>query len=315
MAYKWQSQKYKSWKETARSEAIPSNARPMTNGTWIINQPDGVIESDGNAFLARPIKHWRKQLISDSIRGGTASKLRTEEFQPGGTVYLGGDVGEQNKCCINQGYRSVSSINIFKNNKVCDNVYTVTQDDVENGWNGPIGKRICFNPETRVYKPGTTLLNKKYYTDSRAYLKSRCKLYSQRLSTTPIPGNQYYDENGKVLYPTDSPTGAQAFYANGCDSKCNYNPPTIIYKPNNKNFGVQGAVSSSSRLVKLKYDTVNKNGESFNSAFGLAAANAGKYLIGGNTPYFIKSKMSAPVMYRRNGKKNVCDNTPIQPTI
>jgi len=60
--YKWQPQQYISWKGYSRTEAVPGNARPLTNGTWILNQPDGMNQTDGNAFLPRPIKHWRRQL-------------------------------------------------------------------------------------------------------------------------------------------------------------------------------------------------------------------------------------------------------------
>ena len=68
--YKWQFQPYKVWKGPSRVEAVPGNARPITNGSWILNQPDGQPVVDGNAFLPRPIKHWRRQLQSDPIRGG-----------------------------------------------------------------------------------------------------------------------------------------------------------------------------------------------------------------------------------------------------
>ena len=49
------------------------------------------------------------------------------------------------------------------------------------------------------------------------------------------------------------------------NNKCN----KTIYKPNNKKFSTQGSVQSSTRLLRLKNDTINKNGASFRTAFGV----------------------------------------------
>jgi hypothetical protein len=51
----------------------------------------------------------------------------------------------------------------------------------------------------------------------------------------------------------------------------------IYYKPNNPQFGVQGAVSSSDRILRKKYDTITTVGSSFRSAFGAQTANALAY--------------------------------------
>lgn len=51
----------------------------------------------------------------------------------------------------------------------------------------------------------------------------------------------------------------------------------IYYKPSNPQFGVQGAVSSSDRLLRKKYDTITTVGSSFRSAFGAQTANALAY--------------------------------------
>ena len=48
----------------------------------------------------------------------------------------------------------------------------------------------------------------------------------------------------------------------------NNNCNKTIYKPNNKKFSKQGSVESSTRLLRLKNDTINQNGASFRSAFG-----------------------------------------------
>jgi len=58
-----------------------------------------------------------------------------------------------------------------------------------------------------------------------------------------------------VPNPTYSVLGViDLFYSGG--SCTNARPNTTIYKPNNKKFKVQGAVSSGSRLERLKLDTI-----------------------------------------------------------
>ena len=317
--YKWQFQPYKAWKGPSRVEAVPGNARPITNGSWILNQPDGQPDVDGNAFLPRPIKHWRRQLQSDPIRGGSRAKNIHEAFQPGATIYLGGKVGETNDCCDPEngtGYNIVANISTLKNNNFCSSgscVYTLTAEDVENGWNGPIGKKICCNPEANVIKPATTILSKKYYTGTKAYLKSRCKLYDQKQTNNPIPGIQYYKEDGKLLYPNNSPTGPQNFLTQNCANNCSSSTqPITIYKPNNRPFKQQGATDSSNRTNKLRYDTVKTAGSSLATNFGQSAANAGSYLINYNTPYFVKSNYQTCKnnYYSRNGNHTKCFLTP-----
>ena len=68
-----------------------------------------------------------------------------------------------------------------------------------------------------------------------------------------------------------------------------------VVKPNNTPFKTQGAVSSGLRLERLKQTTITKNGKSFLNAYGMEAANAGKYHGSTFTPYFIKNKMQTPI--------------------
>jgi len=63
-------------------------------------------------------------------------------------------------------------------------------------------------------------------------------------------------------------------------SFCGFVLPSYValhYKPNNQDFGVQGAVESSSRIQRLKYDTITNSAALIKSAYGSAAANALSY--------------------------------------
>ena len=187
---------------------------------------------------------------------------------------------------------------------------------------------VACNPEAHVLKPASTIVKKKYYTDSRAYLKSRCRTYDQNLSGIRARGVKYFGPHGEYLYPSDSPNGSQVRYGPNCNMKCCQTTPGVcncicnvcksldychcklIYKPSNAQYGVQGAVSSSSRIDRLKYNTITKNGASFRSAFGSEGANAGKYHGTSTAPYFLKSKNQVCVNYHRQGNHTVCFLTP-----
>jgi len=68
----------------------------------------------------------------------------------------------------------------------------------------------------------------------------------------------------------------------------------IYYKPSNSQFGVQGAVSSSDRLLRKKYNTITSVGSSFRSAFGNQTANALAY-GSSSYGYTIKERIGYPM--------------------
>lgn len=101
----------------------------------------------------------------------------------------------------------------------------------------------CDNQTTQIIKnnkcirptySGNTVLNKKYYASNSQYLKSKCQTYQQ---------------NNSALSFNPSDNSAKP---NCTNSDCN----STTYKKNNKKFGTQGAVSSGSRLARLKYNTI-----------------------------------------------------------
>lgn len=145
---------------------------------------------------------------------------------------------------------------------VPENTSCLLATDSAAGIKEDITKIVCVpcNPAAKQIRRASTLLNKNYYTDTKGYLRSRGISYIQNLtqvSVCPIP----------------------------ISTSCNPNP--TVYKPNNTQFSQQGAVDSSSRITRLKLDTVNKNAASYQATFGTTAP---KYLGMASTPYFLKSK-------------------------
>lgn len=112
--------------------------------------------------------------------------------------------------------------------------------------------KLCPCPP--IIKSANTNVSKKYYQNSSSYLKSRRKTYVQN--------------NGK-----------------GDTQCCN----TTVYKPNNPKHSQEGAVSSGSRLERLKLDTIQKNAASLKSSYGRGAANAASYKGDFKAPQIVKT--------------------------
>ena len=165
---------------------------------------------------------------------------------------------------------------------------------------------IACNPEVNVIKSGIVTQSQSYYSSITQYLESRCRTYVQRESTTKLPDGTYYPSPKNnipfiFLYPNNDPRGPQAYEPKNCANPKIYNnnalntPPnnycSTIYKPNNPQFARQGAVSGSTRLQKLKSDTITSNGFSYYSAYGATMANAGNFQgTSESNNYFVKNR-------------------------
>jgi hypothetical protein len=68
----------------------------------------------------------------------------------------------------------------------------------------------------------------------------------------------------------------------------------VYYKPNNSQYAQQGAVSASSLITRLKYNTITDNAYKYQVAYGKAVGNALAYGVpeGG---YTIKDKIGYPI--------------------
>ena len=317
-------------KSASSNGIVGGMSRPNTNKNYISDPHDFV----GPVRKAYPMKHWRRQLNVNGNSGRSATSISVVN-RPGGSVFRGYNPYNNCACDANGNNQFITFDNKFlqspyksikpptviplangtHNNKIQNNGSIAVGNLDNGGYEIQTGiyqtKTICCTKPNNIIKSAVTLLSKSYYSDSKAYLKSRCKLYSQKQSIQEKSGNNYGTPTDPA-YPSDSPKGAQEFYTTNCNTP-HYTgrddcKSTTIYKPNNIQFAKQGAVDNGTRLAKLKYDTITKNGNSFRSAAGLEGANAGKYhgAYNGGSPYFVKSKNQKPITYRRNGQKTVC---------
>jgi len=108
-------------------------------------------------------------------------------------------------------------------------------------------------------KTATTNLSKTYYTTSGQYLKSKARTYKQHLN--------------------------DSHNADPCETNKNH----AVYDKNNSNYSQQGAVSSGSRVDRLKLDTINKNAASLKAVYGSQSASAASYKGTRETPRCTKT--------------------------
>ena len=248
------------------------------------NSPIG----NGNQFAARPLKQWRKQYSTnlEYSLGYSRASVGMPMDRPGGET----KVSTEEVHCATCKAALANNVQVFK-----DSECTSCQ---------PIKNKVA---------PLRTA-----FTNQEAYLQSRCATYVQKLSVEPVPDISYFSPTGQPLEPSDN-TGPQVRQTANCFSNkapliCN----TTIYKPNNTQFAQQGGVSSSSRLARLKYNTLNNvavnnngyvySGSVYNTAAGAEGLNSGRYHTE-PTDYFTKYKPQ-PVTYpHKNGNKSYCINT------
>ena len=257
------------------NEKIPSNMRPPINGSTHQVQPN---YNDPNSFKARPIKHWRKQNINTTPANVGGSTINNNLLQyytsPGGTI-ITPSINKDNDClCSNNlltpsyevAYRNKMTINNkvgrFYPNSFADQTNYVNPcnnfDLGINNYNICIG--VCDpakKARASVRYPSAVNTNKTkptYYQSSSSYLQSRCKLFNQNQFNYLKKSSCY---NNKIK-PGPLTAKCYEFYGNcpqSCKTgscKCN----KVNYKPNNPTFSQQGAVSSSTRLERLKLNTL-----------------------------------------------------------
>ena len=244
------------------------------------------VSSDiGNQFRARPLLQWRKQYPATIISSRMSIGMPMD--RPGSSA-----PATTNHCPACRGAATLRT-DIFQDSpcKSCQPIRTKTQ-----------------------FKENT-------YTDTPEYLQSRCLTNAQQFSTSRDPAVIYFTPEGRPTNPADSPTGSQIRATRNCNNslvkyidtqlekyieplvKCN---TTVIYKPNNTQYAQQGGVSASSRLSRLKYNTLNNNGAAFNSAAGAVNINSGRYQTTASPDYYVKYKPQPNVCLRKSGAKNLC---------
>ena len=173
---------------------------------------------------------------------------------------------------------------------VCDPTRGPVLNQLNIGPTHGIGSVMSFSGAAKL-KSAVTTVSKNFYQSHSSYLKARGKNYDSNAIVHPLPGIEYNKSTtggSEIIWPekmqkvdlAESPYLGQtldsSFYrGNSCVPTLDHegngynklhaseNCSLSIYKPNNSQFAVQGAVDSSSRITRLKYNTITKNNASF----------------------------------------------------
>jgi hypothetical protein len=277
-------------------------------------------------------------LSSQKLDGKTSCKLCPRSaFNIGRPFKM---IGKDNDG-INKELKSPATANYDSNNcLVCDPTRGPVLNQITVGPTHGKGSVISFSGAAKL-KSGVTLLSKNYYPSHISYMKARGKNYDSNAIVHKISGIEYNKATpggSEIVWPekpqkvglAESPFLGQtldsSFYrGNSCVPTVDYegndynklhaseNCSLSIYKPNNSQFAVQGAVDSSSRITRLKYNTITKNNASFfnngdTTQWGLSMRSniVPNLMYQSNPVFFIKNKASNARAFHHNGNRTVC---------
>ena len=270
-------QPYISWKgsqiniNNTRTSIVPTNSKPLTKA-----------DNSENPMNRRPnpIKHWRKQLIPRIGSGHGKVSVGLAMDRPGGSHLV------KDNCSL------------IKLDPCPNNIKSYIEKVDNSGLSGICTKTFCNNQ--RITRSASTKINKNYFTTNKEYLRSRVRLYNQNQTIAPKSGNTYLDNTTfppTLLPASNSTTGSQVYNSTNCYdiSYCTISPISVIYKPNNVTFSKQGAVSSSLRIQKIKYNTVTKSAKNLEIPWGSDASKDAKYRGDYDAIYINKSKFNLPI--------------------
>lgn len=236
-------------------------------------------------FRSMPLQHYRSEIILDKTTPGNyrnSQRIRTDMETPGGTIVTAACVGNSKPLYFH--------MEESKTNKPCSScddtflspTYHNTTTDIRSLSQEDSALRRVRSAGMNRPRYNKDLNNRPdNYNSSSQYLHGRNKTFQQ---------NQY-----NMLRVQDPGNAAKNIYASNtiqyCGNKTQYVP--VYYKPNNGKFGTQGAVEASSRLARLKYDTITDAGSKMRKAYGEQTANALSYGVPPNG-YTVKDKMGYP---------------------
>ena len=234
-----------------------------------------------NMYRARPLNIYRREIASinnNYYSGNLRINIRVNSFeQPGG--YL---ISNINDC--HNGMESILDKQLVKtknqqNEYSCnDSIYSVPPhvNDISS-------QNRCLSTQNNALRKtrSSGKIKSNFYSNTNQYLYSRKKTFEQNqfnyLKTgtqTAIPGSAAASNN---IYTK----GGVSFNSEGRELSC-----TVIYKPSNYNYSQNGAVDSSTRMNRMKYDELNTISSSYKGVYGNAMENS--YAGGVPTPGYNK---------------------------
>lgn len=252
--------------------------------------PTDVEYSMSNFLRSPPLKIYRREIATVDNTSGSRKSTTLQSFEtPGGAVMV-------NPETTNFDCKGITTTNEFNYNdqNASFNPCSACDTPLEGATDSTFVRSLSAqdNARRRVRSGGMNRTKfiasknntKNYYTSSSQYLHGRNKTFKQNQFNSLRMEGAHSDEN---VYSSNT------IQSCGTDENGNTSYVPVYYKPNNSKFANQGGVSSSTRLVRLKYDTITDVGSSYTAAFGKQTANALAYGVPANG-YTIKDKIGYP---------------------
>lgn len=238
--------------------------------------------STTNMYSSNPLNIYRREVASinnNKCSGSLRTNIRVNSFeQPGG--YSISNIQSKHI-----GVESILDKQLVKtknqqNEHSCsDSIYSVPHyvKDISS-------QNKCLSTQNNALRKARSSgkIKQNFYSTTNQYLYSRKKTFEQNQfnylktgSKTSVPGS---DAASKNTYTN----GGVSFNAEGRALSC-----PVVYKPSNYNYSKNGAVDSSTRMNRMKYDKLNTISASYKGVYGNAMENS--YANGVPTPgYNIK---------------------------
>jgi len=195
---------------------------------------------------------------------------------------------------------------------------------------------VCYPPVIRRIQNRNGYINENYNYSSKQYLQRRNRLFRQLefnfLTQTPIKNSRCANfptaQQNSIAKPTDNSNCNVDCYVDcsRCDTvkgmvSCyGYSPCDVknnnccaVYKPSNRTFSKQGAVSGGSRINRLKYQTVLKSQSTYkvrpppltsantcSNALGTTNTSGNINAVNG-TDYVMKYRNTGPTFKKKLG--------------
>ena len=314
--------KYVSWKGKTFSQITANFRTKIIDYKHTTDDENLTIMKNNLIMKSQPLKIYRKDIASvplNTCNHRTSVKISDLIERPGGNI-----MNSIKSDTLTNGLVNVNDLNLPNltgdyAGSSCDNAFTTSGTDTN------LVNRCLSNQNNalrRVRSSGMIVRkfnasknNDTYCTSTSQYLDSRNKKFVQNTyhmlrkgDSTSIPGSAASQSN---VYASNI-----ASHCSG--SSTDYDPLTtsyipVYYKPSNSKFAEQGGVSSSTRLLRLKYDTITSAGQTLKTTFGNANANAFAYSTTDSSVYSLKTKTGypnkkTPVINPYSGELKTCDN-------
>lgn len=248
--------------------------------------------SRSGMFNPLPLKIYRKEIDTFSTQYPICSKSKVsidELNSPNGYLISNDKTKKANEMGIENTLDINLSVSHYDNPNTCSQLSS-SNTSSQTTHNSCLNQQ--FNALRRCRSSGMIKKSfnannvQNYYTDTKQYLTARNKTLEQN--------SYHYLVSGNNAAMAGSPLAANNVYRPQGHADCSgvlHN----TYKPNNSQYAQQGAVDSSARTTRAKYNIITTNASIFYKRIGAATGNAMAYDGAQTGPYTVKSKTAYPI--------------------